>query len=83
MRTHQRIVLARASSALELRQAIAKLDTEVPLRTEAAECFMSNARLPEAFAIFSYIYVMDGSGVWEFTVGRWEHHALQRPGECV
>src|SRR5438445_13398919 len=37
MRTHQRIVLARAGNAAELRQTIAKLDTKVPLRTEGRQ----------------------------------------------
>ena len=45
----------------------------------AASYFVAHPAVAEIFGSFGRVFVMDGQGVWEFSAGLWEYHALKRP----
>lgn len=45
----------------------------------AASYFVAHTAGAEIFGSFSRVFVMDGQGVWDFSAGLWEYHALKRP----
>jgi hypothetical protein len=49
----------------------------------AAAYFVAHASAAEIFAAFHRVYVLDGSGVWEFSAGMWEYYALKRPRDAT